>query len=169
MLFVSFLRLQWSLRSNLTPDSKDTCNCWREKETDDLMMMSSDSGITSPNSHHLDDHQSVSPCSISVSCFKLFSFNIITYTDLIPVRNPHSCILFLIHTQLMDHLPTDDMRAHITKMSKRSFYNEDDKMCFLQMIMLLNSLEALSHDHSLVGDDFSSLEYSMVVFYGQIH
>lgn len=60
------LLLQWSLRSNLTPDSKDTCSsCWREKESDDLMMMSSDSGITSPNSHHY-DQQSVSPCSISV-------------------------------------------------------------------------------------------------------
>lgn len=57
---------QWSLRSNLTPDSKDTCNCWREKESDDLMMLSSDSGITSPHSHHY-DQQSVSPCSISVS------------------------------------------------------------------------------------------------------
>lgn len=56
---------QWSLRSNLTPDSKDTCSSWREKETDDLMMMSSDSGITSPNSNHY-GQQSVSPCSISV-------------------------------------------------------------------------------------------------------
>ncbi|XP_070492663.1 putative leucine-rich repeat-containing protein DDB_G0290503 isoform X2 [Chironomus tepperi] len=120
---------KWSLRSNLTPDSKDTCNCWREKESDDLMMMtmSSDSGITSPNSHHLDDHQSVSPCSIS----------------------------------LMDQLPTDDMRAHIIKMSKRSFYNDDDKLCFSQMLMLLNSLEALSHEQSIIGDDFSSMDYSM--------
>lgn len=67
-LFIIFLvsMFQWSLRSNLTPDSKDTCSsCWREKESDDLMMMSSDSGITSPNSHHY-DQQSVSPCSISV-------------------------------------------------------------------------------------------------------
>lgn len=62
----------------------------------------------------------------------------------------------------MDQLPTDDMRAHITKMSKRSFYNDDDKSCFHQMIVLLNSLEALSHDHNLVGDDFSSMEFSMV-------
>lgn len=62
----------------------------------------------------------------------------------------------------MDQLPTDDMRAHITKMSKRSFYNEDDKSCFQQMIMLLNSLEALSHDQNLVGDDFSSMDYSLV-------
>lgn len=62
----------------------------------------------------------------------------------------------------MDQLPTDDMRAHITKMSKRSFYNEDDKSCFQQMIVLINSLEALSQDHNLVGDDFSSMEYSMV-------
>jgi hypothetical protein len=62
----------------------------------------------------------------------------------------------------MDQLPTDDMRAHITKMAKRSFYNDDDKSCFHQMIVLLNSLEALSHDHNLVGDDFSSMEYSMV-------
>jgi hypothetical protein len=63
----------------------------------------------------------------------------------------------------MDQIPTDDIRAHISKMSKRSFYNEEDKSCFQQMIMLLNSLEALSHDHNLVGgDDFSSLEYSSV-------
>ena len=59
---------------------------------------------------------------------------------------------------------TDDMRAHITKMAKRSFYNDEDKSCFHQMIILLNSLEALSHDHNLVGDDFSSMEYSMVIF-----
>ena len=64
----------------------------------------------------------------------------------------------------MDQLPTDDMRAHITKMSKRSFYNDDDKLCFSQMLMLLNSLEALSHDQGLIGDDFSSMEYSMVNF-----
>lgn len=62
----------------------------------------------------------------------------------------------------MDQLPTDDMRAHITKMSKRSFYNDDDKLCLQQIITLLNSLEALSSDHNLVGDDFASMEYSMV-------
>ena len=62
----------------------------------------------------------------------------------------------------MDQLPTDDMRAHITKMSKRSYYNEEDKSCFQQMLMLLNSLEALSQDQNLVGDDFSSMDYSMV-------
>lgn len=62
----------------------------------------------------------------------------------------------------MDQLPTDDMRAHITKMSKRSYYNEEDKSCFQQMLMLLNSLEALSQDQNLVGDDFSSMDYSIV-------
>lgn len=62
----------------------------------------------------------------------------------------------------MDQLPTDDMRAHIIKMSKRSFYNDDDKLCFSQMLMLLNSLEALSHEQSIIGDDFSSMDYSMV-------
>lgn len=62
----------------------------------------------------------------------------------------------------MDQLPTEDMRAHITKMSKRSYYNEEDKSCFQQMMMLLNSLEALSHDQNLVGDDFSSMDFSMV-------
>lgn len=62
----------------------------------------------------------------------------------------------------MDQLPTEDMRAHITKMSKRSFYNEEDKSCFQQILMLLNSLESLSHEQSLVGDDFSSLEFSLV-------
>lgn len=64
----------------------------------------------------------------------------------------------------MDQLPTDDMRAHIMKMSKRTFYNDDDKMCIQQIIMLLNSLEALSSDHGLAGDDFASMEYSLVCY-----
>lgn len=103
--FMTRFFFQWSLRSNLTPDSKDTCSCWREKETDDLMMMtmSSDSGITSPNSHHLDDHQSVSPCSISVifpfmfhvffsialfflSCFQLKIYRSLTHLSFIKPR-----------------------------------------------------------------------------------
>lgn len=63
----------------------------------------------------------------------------------------------------MDQLPTDDMRKHIAIMSKRSFYNEDDKLCFLQLTMLLNSLEALSQDQCLLGDEFSSMDYSMVI------
>lgn len=73
-------------------------------------------------------------------------------------------IRYLFHFQLMDQLPTDDMRAHILKISKRSYYNDDDKSCFQQMIMLLNSLEALSQDQSLVGDDFTSMDYSIVSF-----
>ena len=63
----------------------------------------------------------------------------------------------------MDQLPTEDMRKHIAIMSKRPFYNEDDKLCFLQLTMLLNSLEALSQDQCLLGDEFSSMDYSMVI------
>ncbi|XP_058822364.1 nucleoprotein TPR [Topomyia yanbarensis] len=127
---------KWSLRSNPSPTvgstngSHSTKDVWTDtdKEHDDLIMHSerSDSGVTSPNSHHhLDDHRTSgvpSPC----------------------------CDL-----SLLDQIPTDDVRKRIITMSKRACYDEEDKMCLLQILSLLNNLEALSQDHEIVSEDTS--------------
>jgi hypothetical protein len=47
-------------------------------------------------------------------------------------------------------------------MSKRSCYDEEDKSCLLQVLSLLNNLEALSHDHEMVHDDSASMDLSVV-------
>ncbi|XP_058453810.1 nucleoprotein TPR [Malaya genurostris] len=131
---------KWSLRSNPSPTvgssngSHSTKDVWTDtdKEHDDLIMHSerSDSGVTSPNSHHhLDDHRTSgvpSPC----------------------------CDL-----SLLDQIPTDDVRKRIITMSKRSCYDEEDRVCLLQILSLLNNLEALSQDHEIISED-SSLEMS---------
>lgn len=69
ILISLYFYLQWSIRNtSSTPGTKDV---WTdtEKESDDIALSDrSDSGVTSPNSHHhLDDRQSVSPCDLSVS------------------------------------------------------------------------------------------------------
>uniref|UniRef100_A0A1L8DC87 Putative pftaire-interacting factor 1a mitochondrion n=1 Tax=Nyssomyia neivai TaxID=330878 RepID=A0A1L8DC87_9DIPT len=116
---------KWSLRSNSTPDTRDV---WTdtEKEHDDLMMSErSDSGVTSPHSHHqLDDRTSFpSPCDLS----------------------------------MIDSIPNDDVRKRIIAMTKRPCYDDDDKLCLLQILSLLNNLEALSQDHEITGE-FLSLD-----------
>ncbi|XP_049534761.1 myosin-10 [Anopheles darlingi] len=129
---------KWSLRS---PNSSPTVgggggsggsvktDGWTdtEKEHDhELIMLSerSDSGVTSPNSHHhLEDQQSgvPSPCDLSI----------------------------------LDQIPTDDVRKRLIAMTKRTCYDEEDKLCMLQILSLLNNLEALSQDHEIAGDDMS--------------
>uniref|UniRef100_A0A240PJW2 JAKMIP_CC3 domain-containing protein n=1 Tax=Anopheles atroparvus TaxID=41427 RepID=A0A240PJW2_ANOAO len=130
---------KWSLRSNSSPTvgGSTTKDGWTdtEKEHDELIMLSerSDSGVTSPNSHHhLEDQQSgvPSPCDLS----------------------------------LLDQIPTDDVRKRLIAMSKRTCYDEEDKLCLLQILSLLNNLEALSQDHEIAGDDLS-LELPVVQKY----
>lgn len=86
----------------------------------------SDSGVTSPNSHHhLEDQQTSgvpSPC----------------------------CDL-----SLLDQIPTDDVRKRIVTMTKRACYDEEDKMCLMQILSLLNNLEALSQDHEIANEEMS--------------
>lgn len=104
----------------------------------------SDSGVTSPNSHHhLDD----------------------TRTSGVP--SP-CCDL-----SLLDQIPTDDVRKRIITMSKRGCYDEEDKQCLLQILTLLNNLEALSQDHEIgvsgvagvaVGGEEMSLEVAPVKY-----
>uniref|UniRef100_A0A1Y9IG04 JAKMIP_CC3 domain-containing protein n=1 Tax=Anopheles gambiae TaxID=7165 RepID=A0A1Y9IG04_ANOGA len=121
---------KWSLRNNSSPTvgGGTTKDGWTdtEKEHDELIMLSerSDSGVTSPNSHHhLEDQQSgvPSPCDLS----------------------------------LLDQIPTDDVRKRLIAMTKRTCYDEEDKLCLLQILSLLNNLEALSQDHEIAGDDMS--------------
>lgn len=128
---------KWSLRSNSSPtvgsgsiNGSTTKDVWTDtdKEHDDLIMHSerSDSGVTSPNSHHhLEDQQTSgvpSPC----------------------------CDL-----SLLDQIPTDDVRKRIVTMTKRACYDEEDKMCLLQILSLLNNLEALSQDHEIASEEMS--------------
>uniref|UniRef100_A0A1Y9HAK0 Uncharacterized protein n=1 Tax=Anopheles farauti TaxID=69004 RepID=A0A1Y9HAK0_9DIPT len=121
---------KWSLRNNSSPTvgGGTTKDGWTdtEKEHDELIMLSerSDSGVTSPNSHHhLEDQQSgvPSPCDLS----------------------------------LLDQIPTDDVRKRLIAMTKRTCYDEEDKLCLLQILSLLNNLEALSQDHEIAGDELS--------------
>lgn len=56
----------------------------------------------------------------------------------------------------MDQIPTDEVRKRIRAMSKRSCYDEDDKLCLLQVLTLLNNLEALSKDHDTISTRSSS-------------
>lgn len=149
-----FFSPQWSLRSNSSPATVGsssstssgssteghhgtTKDVWTDKhdhhhDPDDLIMHHhhhhhhhserSDSGVTSPNSHHhLDD----------------------TRTSGVP--SP-CCDL-----SLLDQIPTDDVRKRIFTMSKRACYDDEDKQCLLQILTLLNNLEALSQDHEIGG------------------
>lgn len=63
------------MRNSGTPGTKDV---WTdtEKESDDITLSDrSDSGVTSPNSHHhLEDRQSASPCDLSVSLIDFLYF-----------------------------------------------------------------------------------------------
>ncbi|XP_052869777.1 uncharacterized protein LOC128275344 isoform X2 [Anopheles cruzii] len=124
---------KWSLGSNSSPTvgGSTTKDGWTdtEKEHDELTMLSerSDSGVTSPNSHHhLEDQPSgvPSPCDLS----------------------------------LLDQIPTDDVRKRLVAMTKRPCYDDEDKLCLLQILSLLNNLEALSQDHEIAGDDLSLVE-----------
>lgn len=46
-------------------------------------------------------------------------------------------------------------------MTKRPCYDDDDKLCLLQILSLLNNLEALSQDQEITGE-FLSLEINQV-------
>lgn len=58
---------------------------------------------------------------------------------------------------MIDNVPSDDIRKRILTMTKRSCYDEEDKICLMQILSLLNNLEALSQDQEISGE-FSSLD-----------
>lgn len=122
---------QWSLRSNTTPDTRDV---WTdtEKENDEFILYSdrSDSGIISPPNHsshrQLDDNHFMTTT---------------TAASLSP------CDLSI------DHIQHDDIRKRLIIMSKRLCYDDDDKTCLMQVLSLLNNLEALSQDQEISTTD----------------
>lgn len=50
-------------------------------------------------------------------------------------------------------------------MTKRNFYDDDDRSCLVQVLSLLNNLEALSHDQEITSNDLS-LDFNMVSLVG---
>lgn len=62
---------------------------------------------------------------------------------------------------MIDQIPTDDVRKRLLLMTKKC-YDEEDKVCLMQILSLLNNLEALSQDQSLNGDDMS-VDLNMVI------
>lgn len=59
--------------------------------------------------------------------------------------------------QMIDNIPSDDIRKRILAMTKRSCYDGEDRICLMQILSLLNNLEALSQDQEISGE-FSSLD-----------
>lgn len=72
-----------------------------------------------------------------------------------PTLNLYLIALYL--HQMIDNVPSDDIRKRILTMTKRSCYDEEDKICLIQILSLLNNLEALSQDHEISGE-FNSLD-----------
>lgn len=117
--------MQWSIRSNTNPDTRDVWTDTEEKNDVEFMLTDrSDSGITSPNcSHIFDDSGSMtSPLDLSI-----------------------------------DHLQQDDIRKRLTIMAKRLQYDEDDRICILKVLSLLNNLESLSNDQDINGSEVEIL------------
>lgn len=53
--------------------------------------------------------------------------------------------------QLLDQISTEDVRKRIRLMAKRACYDEDDKLCLMQVLALLHSGESSSSRDSEVG------------------
>jgi hypothetical protein len=69
--------------------------------------------------------------------------------------------LFSSH-QLMDQMPSEEVRKRLVTMSKRSCYDDEDRMCLLQIVTLINNLEVLSQQQDHPTSNESSLD-SIVV------
>lgn len=58
--------------------------------------------------------------------------------------------------QLIDQISNGEVRKRIKAMAKRPCYDEDDKLCLLHVLTLLNNLDALSRDQDVDQTDQSS-------------
>lgn len=61
-------------------------------------------------------------------------------------------------------MPTDNVRKTLLTMSKHSCFDEQGRQCLLQVVSLLNNLEAMSqddHEFSLDDDHFSPMSVSI--------
>lgn len=64
---------------------------------------------------------------------------------------------------VLEQLPSDYVRKNLLSMSKHSCFQEKEKLCLLQVLSLLNNLEALSQDQDMIFDDdnFRSMTVSV--------
>jgi hypothetical protein len=62
----------------------------------------------------------------------------------------------------MDQIPSEEVRKRLATMSKRVCYDEEDRMCLLQILTLINNLEVLSQQQDHQGSNENSLD-SIVV------
>lgn len=51
----------------------------------------------------------------------------------------------------IDNLQQDEIRKRLTIMAKRFYFDDQDKLCILKVLALLNNLEALSNDQEING------------------
>lgn len=58
----------------------------------------------------------------------------------------------------IDQIHHDDVRKRLMIMAKRICYDEEDRMCLLQVLSLLNNLEALSQDHEISATEILNTE-----------
>lgn len=64
-------------------------------------------------------------------------------------------ILFC-NQQTIDQIPTDHVRRNLLAMANHSCFDEQKRQCLLQVVSLLNNLEAMSNgDHDFLFDDES--------------
>ncbi|XP_063708386.1 LOW QUALITY PROTEIN: uncharacterized protein LOC134837008 [Culicoides brevitarsis] len=111
---------KWSVRSNSTP-SGTTKDVWTDTEKESEDIVMSERSDSGVTSPNNSHHHSEDQHSVS------------------------PCDL-----SLLDQLPTEEIRKRIREMSKRNCYDEDDKTCLMQVLSLLNNLEALSKDHDTI-------------------
>lgn len=67
-------------------------------------------------------------------------------------------------SQVLEQLPSDFVRRNLLAMSKHNCFQEKEKLCLLQVLSLLNNLEALSQDQDIIFDDdnFKTMSVSLV-------
>lgn len=59
----------------------------------------------------------------------------------------------MLSVQVLEQLPSDYVRKNLLAMSKHNCFQEKEKLCLLQVLSLLNNLEALSQDQDIIFDD----------------
>lgn len=70
------------------------------------------------------------------------------------------------YLQSLDQVPTDNVRKSLLVMSKHSCFDEQSRQCLLQVVSLLNNLEAMSQDDnefSLEDDHFNPINVSIEI------
>lgn len=75
---------------------------------------------------------------------------------------------FTFYFQSQEQMPTDNVRKTLLTMSKHNCFDEQGRQCLLQVVSLLNNLEAMSqddHEFSLEDDHFGSMNVRFSFFF----